>query len=146
MSRDVKTLNQWFVSVNSSVKGKLWLFVPSEQMLCVFSCLLLRGPQIYYGHCTILYSFKMLTFPRKIGFFTLCSLTCIAGLGISYTEHIEALFVVCVVVQGIYSLAPMKFFEGVFSCVITISNILFWLTLSIILFCSSISSLGCLYQ
>jgi hypothetical protein len=38
MSRDVKILNQWFVSVESCVKQKLWLFVPSDLMLCVLLC------------------------------------------------------------------------------------------------------------
>jgi hypothetical protein len=36
--------------------------------------------QINYGCCTNLYSFKMLTFPRKLAFlYYVYSLTCVAG-------------------------------------------------------------------
>jgi hypothetical protein len=35
MCRDVKISNQWFVSLESSVKWKLWVFVPSGLMFFV---------------------------------------------------------------------------------------------------------------
>jgi hypothetical protein len=77
LSGDVKISNQWFASLDSYVKWKLWLFVPPGLM-----CDLLLFVEDSANILWVLYKFiffQNVYIPKKASFFILCSLTCVAG-------------------------------------------------------------------
>jgi hypothetical protein len=103
---------------------------------------LVKNLQLYYGYYVILcINMNLLMFLLTTIFssYILRVPTCVVQL--FRLSCVEALIygVLCVVLIFLFA---VTFFMGAYSCLNSMSNILFWLSFSFLLFCSSIGSLS----